>query len=185
MTDIFSKASLLARSNLSARTVTSGMGWGLGFGLVWIFSMLAFYVYMAIVLMLIAKKTGTSNSWMAWIPILNFYLMCKVAGKSGIWIILLLLPVVNIIAIILLWAGISQRLGRPGWWGVLMLIPVVNFVIMGVLAFSKGGQAAPSAVPVAPPAAPTTPAAKGKFCPKCGANIISGDRFCPECGNKM
>jgi len=70
--------------------------------------------------MFIAKKTGTPNSWMAWIPILNLYLMCKAAGKSGIWIILLLLPVVNVVATILLWAGMAQRLGRPGWWGLLM-----------------------------------------------------------------
>jgi len=198
MTDIFTKTNLLGKSNLLARTSSYSSSWdidtiGLGFGLVWIFSYLAFYVYSAITLMFIAKKTGTPNSWMAWIPFLNLYLMCKAAGKSGIWIILLLLPVVNVVAIILLWAGIAQRLGRPGWWGLLMLIPVLNLVLMGILAFSKSRQpialpisgAAPSAAPVAPPAAPPLSGAKGKFCPKCGANIISGDKFCPDCGNKL
>jgi len=193
MTDIFTKTNSLAKSNLLAKTSSYSSDWdigaslGLGLGLIWIFSYLAFYIYLAITLMLIAKKTATSNGWMAWIPILNLYLMCKVAGKSGIWIILLLLPVVNVVAIILLWAGIAQRLGRPGWWGLLMLIPVLNFVLMGILAFSKSRQpiapvAAPSSVPVAPPAAS---APKGKFCPKCGVNIISGDKFCPDCGNKL
>ena len=116
--------------------------------------------------------------------------MCKAAGKSGVWIILLLLPVVNVVAIILLWAGMAQRLGRPGWWGLLMLIPVLNLVLMGILAFSKSRQpiapvVAPSPVPAVPVAPPAAPAAKGKFCPKCGANIISGDKFCPDCGNKL
>jgi len=186
MTDIFTKTNLIGKSNLLARTSSYSSDWdisaiGLGFGLVWIFSYLAFYIYLAITLMFIAKKTGTPNSWMAWIPILNLYLMCKAAGKSGIWIILLLLPVVNVVATILLWAGMAQRLGRPGWWGLLMLIPVLNLVLMGILAFSKSRQAV---APVAVPAAPA-PTSKGKFCPKCGANIISGDKFCPDCGNKL
>jgi hypothetical protein len=198
MTDIFTKTTLLGKSNLLARTSSYSSGWdigavGLGFGLVWIFSYLAFYIYFAITLMFIAKKTGTPNSWMAWIPILNLYLMCKAAGKSGIWIILLLLPVVNVVAMILLWAGIAQRLGRSGLWGLLMLIPVLNLVLMGILAFSKSRQpiapplsgAAPSPAPAAPAAPPAAPTAKGRFCPKCGANIISGDKFCPDCGNKI
>lgn len=185
MTDIFTKTNLLAKSNLLARTSSYSSGWdiGLGFGLVWTFSYLAFYVYAAITLMFIAKKTGTSNAWMAWIPILNLYLMCKAAGKSGLWIILLCLPFVNVVAIILLWAGIAQRLGRPGWWGLLMLIPVLNFVLMGILAFSKSRQ---PIVPVtAPSAVPAAPKAKGKFCPGCGAKILLDDKFCPDCGNKL
>ena len=194
MTDIFTKTTLLAKSNLLARASSYNSGWdigaglGLGLGLVWTFSSLAFYVYSAITLMFIAKKTGTSNAWMAWIPILNIYLMCKIAGKSVFWILLFLLPVVNIVALVLLWAAIAQRLGRPGWWGILMLIPVLNFVLMGILAFSKSHQAVAPAVISSPvPAAPAAPApaAKGKFCPKCGASIISGDKFCPDCGNKI
>jgi len=190
MTDIFTKTMFLGKSNLLARTSSYSSGWdigdslGLGFGLAWISSYLAFYIYLALTLMFIAKKTGTPNAWMAWIPILNLYLMCKAAGKSGIWIILLLLPVVNVVAMILLWAGMAQRLGRPGWWGILMLIPVVNLVLMGILAFSKSRQPVASAVvPSVVPAAP--PVAKGKFCPKCGASVISGDKFCPDCGNRV
>ncbi len=183
MTDIFTKTTLLGKSNLLARTSSYSSSWdigafGLGFALIWTFSGFAFYIYLAITLMFIAKKTATSNAWMAWVPLLNLYLMCKAAGKSGIWIILLLLPVVNVIAIILLWAGIAQRLGRSGWWGLLMLIPVLNLVLMGILAFSKSRQ------PIVPVAAPSAVPA-GKFCPKCGANIISGDKFCPDCGNKL
>jgi len=194
MTDIFTKTSLLGRSTLLAKSSSYSSGWdigsslGLGFGLIWTFSGLAFYVYSAITLMFIAKKTATSNGWMAWIPILNLYLMCKVAGKSGLWIILLLLPVVNVVIIVLLWASIAQRLGKSGWWGILMLIPLLNFVLMGILAFSKSHQAAAprvrAAATVAPPLS-RVPAAKGKFCTKCRAKILPGDKFCPDCGNKI
>ncbi len=37
---------------------------------------LAIYAYFAFSLMTIANKTGTENSWYAWIPILNVVLMC-------------------------------------------------------------------------------------------------------------
>ena len=128
---------------------------------------------------------------MAWLPILNLYLMCKVAGKSGVWILLLLLPVINIIAIVILWMAISERCGKPGWWGILMLISPINLIIMGVLAFSKGSAAlapiAPTAAPLPPQpqAPPSGPAGGGKFCSQCGTPIEPADRFCPNCGAQM
>ncbi len=160
---------------------------------VYAFFFLIFYVYNAICLMAIAKKTAVSNGWMAWIPILNLYLMCRVAGKSGAWILLLLLPVINIIAIVVLWMAISERCGKPGWWGILMLISPVNFIIMGVLAFSKS-----PVVPMPPPAAAAPlpsqpqsqipasgPAGGRRFCSQCGTPIGPADRFCPNCGARM
>ena len=45
---------------------------------------LAFYVYIALALQTIAKKTGTANDWLAWIPIANLILMLNVAKKPGV-----------------------------------------------------------------------------------------------------
>ena len=109
--------------------------------------------------------------------------MCKIAGKSGIWIVLLLIPFVNIVAIVLIWTAIAEKLGRPSWWGILMLIPIVNLVLMGLLAFS-GGQSVvhkrkgPSAVSSAS-------VKSGQICSKCGALASATDKFCPDCGAKM
>lgn len=41
------------------------------------------YIYFAYTLMIIANKTNTENLWYAWIPIVNLYLMCKIADKVG------------------------------------------------------------------------------------------------------
>lgn len=41
------------------------------------------YVWVALCLHIIANKTNTPNAWLAWIPIANIYLMCKVTGRSG------------------------------------------------------------------------------------------------------
>lgn len=57
-----------------------------GYVILW----LAIYVYIALALQTIAKKTGTANGWMAWIPVLNFILMIQIASKPIWWIILIL-----------------------------------------------------------------------------------------------
>jgi len=95
------------------------------------------YLWMAICLQKIAERTGTLNGWLAWIPVANIYLMCMIAGKAWWWLLLCLIPYVNIIFTIMLWCRVAEARGKPAWWGVLMLIPVVNFVIPGILAFSQ------------------------------------------------
>ncbi len=121
---------------------------GLGFllGFIWIVLLvgLAFYVYFALVLTSLAKKTNTPKGWLAWVPIANIYLVTQVAGISGLWtlaIFLAIVPFVGGIAIaglnIWWWWKIAERVGRPGWWALLMLVPIANFVIMGMLAWSN------------------------------------------------
>jgi len=101
----------------------------------WVF-WLILYVYYAICLMVIANKTNTPNSWLAWIPIANIYLMCKAAGKPGWWVILFFIPFVNIVIGIIVWMKIAEARKKPGWVGILMIIPFVNLIIPGYLAFS-------------------------------------------------
>ena len=93
------------------------------------------YFWMALCLFIIADKTFTPNGWLAWIPIVNAYTMCKVAGKSGWWVLLLLIPFMNIIAYIVIWMAIAKACGQSSWLGILMIIPGVNYIIPGVLAF--------------------------------------------------
>ncbi len=97
---------------------------------------LAVYVWFALCLHIIAKKTDTPNPWLAWIPIANIYLMCKVAGKPGWWTILFFIPLVNIVFAIIVWMGIAEARNKPSWLGILMIIPIANLVIPGILAFS-------------------------------------------------
>jgi hypothetical protein len=98
---------------------------------------LPLYIWMALTLYVIANKTDTHNSWLAWIPIANFYLMCKIAGMSGWWAILFFIPLVNLILGVIVWVRIAQIRNQPSWMGILMIIPIVNLIIMGILAFSE------------------------------------------------
>ena len=95
------------------------------------------YVWFAVCLMVLADKTGTPNSWFAWIPILDIYLLCKIAGHSGWWtLVIMFVPLLNIVMTIWFWVDIAQRRNQPGWLGILMIIPIVNLIIPGILAFS-------------------------------------------------
>ncbi len=94
------------------------------------------YVWIALCLYIIAKKTNTENPWMAWIPFANIILACKIAGKPWWWIFLFFIPIVNIVlGIIVMW-NICEVRGKPGWLGVLMIIPIANLIIPGILAFT-------------------------------------------------
>jgi hypothetical protein len=106
----------------------------------WIFM----YVFGAICLYVISRKTGKGEPILAWIPIGNLFLMCKIAGLSYFWIFALLLVFIPFIGGLLiaagsvyLWYKIAQARNKPGWLGILTIIPLANFVVMGYLAFSE------------------------------------------------
>ena len=96
----------------------------------------ALYVYMGLTLQTIAKKTNTENAWWAWIPIINIILMLNIAKKPVWWIILMLVPLVNIVIAIIVWMAIAEARGKPNWWGILLIVPVVGIIVPGYLAFS-------------------------------------------------
>jgi hypothetical protein len=109
---------------------------GAGAGLFSLLIFVAIYAYIAVCLQKMAEKTNTGDTWWAWVPILNILLMLKIGRKPLWWIILLLIPLVNIIIGILVWVEICKALNKSPLLVIGLLIPLVNFVVMGYLAFS-------------------------------------------------
>jgi len=105
----------------------------------------AMYVFSALCLQIIARKTNTEHGWLAWIPFANFYLMCKIAGRPGWWLVFFFIPIANIVFMVIVWMGITEARNRNGWLGLLMLVPIANLVLPGYLAFSEGGTQAAKA----------------------------------------
>jgi hypothetical protein len=93
------------------------------------------YCYFAFATMTIAKKTGTPNEWMAWVPIANLVLLVQMAQKETWWVVLFFIPIANIVVSILCYNAIAVRLGKPEWIGWLTLVPCVGFVVPGYLAW--------------------------------------------------
>lgn len=118
--------------------------------------LLIFYIYSAICLQVIAKKTNTRNGWMAWIPIANLFLACNIGNVRYVWLFLLLsgfvpvagtflAPICDLCLFGFLWYRIALARGKEGWIGAITIIPVVGLFTMGYLAFSKKeGAAAPA-----------------------------------------
>jgi hypothetical protein len=96
----------------------------------------AVYIYIALALQTIAKKTNTENAWWAWIPIIQAVLMLNVAKKPVWWIILFFVPLVNIVIAIMVWMAIAEARNKPSWWGILLIVPVVGIIVPGYLAWS-------------------------------------------------
>jgi hypothetical protein len=95
------------------------------------------YLYLSACLYIIASKTGQDNAWFAFVPILDLILMLSIADKPVWWILLLLVPFLNILIMALVCMGISEARGKSSWLGILALIPVVNLAFFGYLAFSS------------------------------------------------
>ncbi|MCX6737387.1 MAG: zinc ribbon domain-containing protein [Candidatus Parcubacteria bacterium] len=158
------------------------------------------YIYLAVSLQVLAKKTGTENGWMAWIPIADIFLMINIAKKPLWWFILLLIPIVNIVIGIILWMAIAERRGKEGWIGILLIVPIVGIAVPGYLAFfdAKKGEK----VEITPPYVSTGTEEANKpivgyqhpckycsvlippnsiVCPLCGKSNPLGPSRCPKC----
>lgn len=132
----------------------------------------ALYVYFGITVMLIARKTRTPNAWLAWLPIGNLFLMCHVGRRPGWWVVLLLIPVVNILFVAMIWMAMAETRGKPAWTGALALIPGVGLLVPVYLA--TGAATDPDA-PMGSPAA----------CLRCGTAVTSQDAYCGDCGERL
>jgi hypothetical protein len=116
----------------------SVLGAGLGAGMIGFMCCfyVAIYVYFAFCIYKIAQKCNVEMAWLAWIPIVQVVPLIQAARKPLWWIVLLLIPLVNIVIGIIIWMGVAEQRGKPSWVGILMIVPLVNLVIPAYLAFS-------------------------------------------------
>lgn len=96
-------------------------------------------VFCATVFMLISMwrvfAKANQPGWGALIPVFNLYLLLKIAGKPGWWLIFFLIPVINIVVQIVMAIDIAKNFGRGGWFAAgLIFLPIIFFPI---LAFGK------------------------------------------------
>ncbi|PIR86623.1 MAG: hypothetical protein COU11_04795 [Candidatus Harrisonbacteria bacterium CG10_big_fil_rev_8_21_14_0_10_49_15] len=116
---------------------------------------LGFYLFIAYCLFRIAEKTNTPDRWMAWVPIIQIFLLLKIARKPAWWFLGFLIPLVNLIVVVIVWMEIAIAVNKPNWLGVLMLIPFFNLAIIVYLAFSSMPQIPETQIPTTPPSIPS------------------------------
>jgi ABC-type sulfate transport system permease subunit len=81
--------------------------------------------------------------WKAIIPIYNTYIMLKIVGRPGWWLVLLLIPFVNIIFAFILAHDIAQAYGKGmGFTIGLILLPIIFLPILGFGSSQYAGPVA-------------------------------------------
>ena len=104
-----------------------------------------------IVLLIVAfwkvfEKAGQPG-WAAIIPIYNAYILCKIGGKPGWWVILLCIPLVNVIFAIWLTNMISKSFGKDEGFTVGLVL--LGIVFYPILAFGDAKYIGPYGDPLA------------------------------------
>lgn len=114
------------------------------FGLVF---MVAFF---ALMWWKVFTKAGHPG-WASIVPIYNAYILCKIAGKPGWWVLLLMIPLVGVIFGILLCIAIAEAFGQGAGFGIgLVLLGIIFFPILG---FGSARYQGPKGAPPLPGAA--------------------------------
>ena len=104
--------------------------------------------YFAVIILMIAamwkvfSKAGQPG-WAAIIPIYNLYIMCKIAGRPGWWVLLIFIPLVNFIVLIILYLRMAERFGKSDLFTVgLVILPFIFWPILGFGSAQYQGSAA-------------------------------------------
>lgn len=119
----------------AAAAAGAGAAIGLVFGLV-------AYVISALGLMGVFKKAG-KPAWAAFVPIYNTVVLLEVVGRPLWWLVLFLIPGVNVVATIIVLHDLSKSFGHDAGFTVgLVLLSVVFLWILWLGSSTYRGPAA-------------------------------------------
>ncbi len=131
-------------------------------------SVVLIVVYVAFLVFYLASfwkvytKAGQPG-WAAVIPIYNFIVLMKIIGRPWWWILLFLVPIVNIVVLFIVYIDLAKSFGRSTGFGVgLALLGIIFLPILawgpatyqGPVAAAGSSASPPTAPPMAPPMAP-------------------------------
>ena len=108
-------------------------------GIGWIIFMLLIAVLMIVSMWKIFTKAGQPG-WAAIIPFYNLFILLRISGRPEWWIILWLIPCVNIVIQILVYLDLARVFGKSTGFGVgLILLPIVFFPLLAFGDAEYGG----------------------------------------------
>ncbi|MEO6083874.1 MAG: DUF5684 domain-containing protein [Umezawaea sp.] len=82
--------------------------------------------------------------WAAIIPIYNLYVLLKIAGRPGWWLILFLIPLVNIVMSFVVYVDVAKSFGKGAAFGIFML-GIFSFIGFPILGFGSAAYQGPAA----------------------------------------
>ncbi len=106
------------------------------------------FVYVAIIVVMIVgmwklyEKAGKPG-WASIIPIYNLYVLLKIVGRPGWWLLLFIIPIVNLVVWIMVSLDLATVFGKGSGFGLgLILLPGIFHLILGFGSAKYQGAAA-------------------------------------------
>jgi hypothetical protein len=103
-------------------------------GILFILFAIAIALFFIVSMWKVFVKAGQPG-WGIFIPIYNIYLLLMIAGKPGWWLILYLIPLVNIVIGILVSIDIAKNFGKDAGFGIGLAF--FGIIFYPILAFGS------------------------------------------------
>src|SRR5688572_33174541 len=104
-------------------------------------------VWIVVAVLLIASlwrvftKAGQPG-WAALIPIYNFIVLLKIIGRPLWWILLFLVPIVNIVVLFIIYIDLAKSFGKSAAFGV--GIALLGIIFLPILAWGSATYRGPA-----------------------------------------
>jgi hypothetical protein len=104
-------------------------------------------VYIALIVFYIAcewkifVKAGQAG-WKAIIPLYNTYILLKIVGRPGWWLILFVIPLVNIITLIIVMLDLAKSFGKSSGFAVGLIL--LSFIFIPILGLGSSTYVGPA-----------------------------------------
>ncbi|HEX7879931.1 MAG TPA: DUF5684 domain-containing protein [Candidatus Eisenbacteria bacterium] len=120
------------------------VGFMMGMGMMMVWCVLLLIVIAA--MWVVFQKAGRPG-WHSIIPFLNIYDLVQIAGRPGWWMLLLLVPFLNIIVAIIVSIDLARRFGKGTGFGILLaLLPFIGYSILAFSDARYDGGLAPAPI---------------------------------------
>ncbi len=113
---------------------------GIGF-IGWLFY-IAVIVFAIVVQWKIFTKAGQPG-WASIIPIYNIIVLLEIVGKPWWYLLLMLIPFVNIVILIMVMIALAKVFGKDGGFAVGLIL--LSIIFMAILAFGDAKYLGPQA----------------------------------------
>lgn len=103
-------------------------------------------IYLAIIVLMIASmwtifsKAGKPG-WASIVPIYNTIVLLEIVGKPLWWLLLMLIPIVNIVILIIVYHNLSLSFGKDGGFTVGLIL--LSIIFLPILAFGDAKYVGP------------------------------------------
>jgi len=123
----------------------AGVAAAAGIGLVMLLFWLAILAVCIVAFWKVFTKAGQPG-WAAIVPIYNIIVLLQIAGRPAWWVLLMLIPIVNIVISLIVAIDVAKSFGQSPVFGVVMLwlLSIIGYLVLGFGSAKYIGPAAAS-----------------------------------------